>query len=141
MDIDVTRDFLDGLHFEKPKMKSAQEEIKANANMQFLPSSPDGTMHTAVVTLRFNTESEEKPFCYGGWRFLFTTSESFDPSSDPQNPTLRGILINACGKIMAVLNPLCLHGNMPLIPFEASAMVRAAQQQAAQQAKQAEGEA
>ncbi len=130
MKIEVTRDFLDGLHFEKPKMKAANEEIKANANMQFLPSSPDGTMHTAIVTLRFNTESEEKPFSYGGWRYLFTTDESYDPSNDSGNATLRGILVNGCGKIMTVLNPLCLHGNMPLIPFEASAMVRAAQQQA-----------
>ena len=130
MKIEVTRDFLDGLHFEKPKMKAANEEIKANANMQFLPSSPDGTMHTAIVTLRFHTESEEKPFSYGGWRYLFTTDESYDPSNDSGNATLRGILVNGCGKIMTVLNPLCLHGNMPLIPFEASAMVRAAQQQA-----------
>jgi hypothetical protein len=114
------------MHFEKPKMKSADEEIKANANMQFLPSSPDGTMHTAVVTLRFVTASQEKPFSYGGWRFLFTTNEKFDPGGNQKHPALRGMLINGCGKIMTVLNPMCLHGNMPLIPFEASAMARAA---------------
>ena len=130
MKLEVTRDFLDALHYEKPKMKSAQEEIKANANMQFLPSSPDGTMHTAVVTLRFNTESVEQPFAYGAWRFLFTSDEAFEPAKAANDPTLRGILINGCGKVMTVLNPLCLHGNMPLIPFEASAMARAAQQQA-----------
>ncbi len=130
MKIDVTRDFLDGLHFEKPKMKSADEEIKANANVQFLPSSPDGTMHTAIVTLRFHTSSEEQPFAFGGWRYLFTTDEKFDPSENKNNPALRGMLVQGCGKIMTVLNPLCLHGNMPLIPFEPSAMARAAQQQA-----------
>jgi hypothetical protein len=44
-------------------------------------------------------------------------------------------MVLGTGKIMAQINNLCMHANLPLIPFEPGRMV---QQQAAVQAQQAQ---
>jgi hypothetical protein len=131
MRFDVSRDFLDGVMLQHPQSSAEQNnnEVQANASMQFLPSSPDGTMHTAVVSLRVSLKDQEQPFAHGGWRFLFTSDEEFDPKNAGQHPYLQRLLINGASKILAVLNPLCLHGNMPLIPLDTTSLVQGIRQQ------------
>ena len=127
MQFDISRDFLDGLMIQQPASREGQAEIKAAGQLHFLPSSPDGTMHTAVVTFQLSLGNQEQPFARAGWRFLFTTSESFDPKSDPNHAFFGNLLIVGAGKIMVQLNNLAMHANLPLIPFEASRMQLQAQ--------------
>ncbi len=125
MQFDVSRDFLDGIMLQQPQVGEGNAEIRAAGQLHFLPSSPDGTMHTAIVSfaLFIGPESKDaKPFAQGGWRFLFTTDAKFDPKSDPQNQFFGNILVVGSGKIMALLNNLCLHAGLPLIPFDPSRM-------------------
>jgi hypothetical protein len=128
MQIDISRDFLDGIMLNQPPVqKDGNVEIRAGGQLHFLPSSPDGTMHTAVVGFALFTGAEgqqqnEKPFAQGGWRFLFTTDEKFDPKANPNHPFFGSMLMIGSGKIMAVLNGLCMHANLPLIPFDPSRM-------------------
>ncbi|MFW5829766.1 MAG: hypothetical protein ACOCXA_05845 [Planctomycetota bacterium] len=130
MHFDVSRDFLDGVLLQHPQMQEGKMDVQANANLQFLPSSSDGTMHTAIVTLRIVVTGNEKPFAQGGWRFLYTTDESFDPKENSGNPFLQRLLVAGSSKILAVLNPLCMHANMPLIPLDTQSMVRGLQEHA-----------
>lgn len=126
MKFTVNRDFLDGILVQHPPKQDADQEIRANANLNFLPSSPDGTMHTAVARLSFHSGDNEHPFITGGWRFLFSSDEQFDPQSEEgqQQPFLRNILAAGAAKVMAVVNTNCMHANMPLIPLDASQLVR-----------------
>ena len=59
MKFDISRDFLDGLSLQHPKPSEGKGEVKVNANLQFLPSSPDGRLHTAVVTFGLHVEGEK----------------------------------------------------------------------------------
>jgi hypothetical protein len=137
---DVSRDFLDGIALSHPAApKEGQAEIKANGQLHFLPSSPDGTMHTAVVAFALTLGDQEQAFARAGWRFLFTTSVAFDPNQNQQHQFFSSLLMVGAGKIMVALNTLCMHANLPLIPFEPSQMqvqrnqVAPVQQQAQQQ--------
>ncbi len=124
MDFNIRRDFLDGIvlsHPPTPK-EGEQAEIKANGQLQFLPSSPDGTMHTAVVIFGLFLGNQDQPFARAGWRFLFTTDSKFDPSGNQQHPFFQSLLVVGAGKIMVQLNNLCMHAGLPLIPFEPSRM-------------------
>ena len=124
MQFDISRDFLDGMHLQQPgQLRDGKREIRAGGQLQFLPSSPDGTMHTAIVAFALSLGETEKPFAQGGWRFLFTTDQKFDPKSDSENPFFRQLLALGAGKIMAQLNNLCMHANLPLIPFMPEQMV------------------
>jgi hypothetical protein len=129
MQFDISRDFLDGIMLTQPPVqKEGNVEIRAGGQLHFLPSSPDGTMHTAIVAFALFTGAEgkqaanEQPFARGGWRFLFTTDEKFDPKANPNHPFFNSMLMIGSGKIMAVLNTLCMHANLPLIPFDPSRM-------------------
>lgn len=123
MNLDISRDFLDGIMLQQPG-KDNKAEIRASGQLHFLPSSPDGTMHTAVVAFALNMEGVEQPFARAGWRFLFTSASSYDPKSDPENAFFGTLMMIGMGKIMAILNTLCLHANLPLLPFEPSRMAR-----------------
>ena len=70
MQFNISRDFLDGISLTQPNQPDSQNELKANGGLHFLPSSPDGTMHTAVVSFTLQFEGQEQPFAQGGWRFL-----------------------------------------------------------------------
>lgn len=145
---DISRDFLDGILLQQPQpRKEGKGEIRAGGQLHFLPSSPDGTMHTAVVSFGLTVDDGERPFAQGGWRFLFTTDQAFDPAKDQGNQFFSNLLVLGAGKIMALLNNLALHANLPLIPFEPQRMVLSNQppgagpvppaaQQAAQQSQQ-----
>ena len=126
---DVSRDFLDGLVLQQPQTKEGKGEIRASGQLHFLPSSPDGTMHTAVVSFGLLSEGTEQPFARAGWRFLFTTSTSFDPKSDPEHAFFQSLMLVGIGKIMTLLNGLCMHANLPLVPFQPQQLMRAAKAQ------------
>jgi len=139
MQFDISRDFLDGLMIQQPTPTTGNPELKAAGQLHFLPSSPDGTMHTAVAAFAlFLGNNAEQPFARGGWRFLFTTDEKFDPKAGTDNPFFQQLMMLGTGKILAQLNNLCMHANLPLIPFEPNRMVlqpgAADQQQQQQQA-------
>lgn len=129
MKLDISRDFLDGILLQHPQPVEGKGEVKVNAGLQFLPSSPDGKLHTAVATFMLVVDGNEHPFARGGWRFLFTSSEKFVPQENTQNEFLRQILALGISKITTVLNPLCLHANLPVIPIDAARVVQAAQAQ------------
>jgi hypothetical protein len=138
MDFNIRRDFLDGIvlsHPTQPK-EGEQAEIKANGQLHFLPSSPDGTMHTAIVAFALSLGDQEQPFARAGWRFLFTTDSKFDPAANQQHPFFGSLLMVGAGKIMVQLNNLCMHAGLPLIPFEPSRMQVAGPQQQQQAAQQ-----
>lgn len=118
MKFDLSRDFLDTLSVRRPAPPKGQGGLKMNANMRFLPSSPDGTMHTAIVVFTLQIDSEEQFYAQGAWRFLFTTDAKYDPSREPENDFLRGIMVQGVSKIMAVMNPLFMHANLPVVPFD-----------------------
>jgi hypothetical protein len=123
MQFDISRDFLDGILLQQPASREGKSEIRASGQLHFLPSSPDGTMHTAVVSFSlFIGDNEQQPFARGGWRFLFTTDARFDPTKEPNHEFFSGLLVLGSGKIMAQLNNLCMHANLPLIPFEPNRM-------------------
>ncbi len=134
MQFDISRDFLDGLMIQQPTSREGQAEIKAAGQLHFLPSSPDGTMHTAIVTFQLSLGAQEQPFARAGWRFLFTTSAAFEPKNDPNHAFFGNLLVVGAGKIMVQLNNLAMHANLPLIPFEPSRMQLQAQAQAPAQA-------
>ena len=123
---DISRDFLDGILLQQPQSREGNPEIRAAGQLHFLPSSPDGTMHTAIVAFALflgkEGAADEQPFARGGWRFLFTTDEKFDPRAENQNPFFSTLLMIGTGKIMAVLNSLAIVANLPLIPFEPQRM-------------------
>lgn len=127
MQFDISRDYLDGIMLTQPgpQKDQANVEIRAGGQLHFLPSSPDGTMHTAIVAFALFTGPEsqnEQPFARGGWRFLFTTDERFDPKANLNHQFFASMLMIGSGKIMAVLNGLCMHANLPLIPFDPNRM-------------------
>jgi hypothetical protein len=124
MNLDISRDYLDGIMLQQPGNKDGKGEIRASGQLHFMPSSPDGTMHTAVVAFALTMDQNEQPFARAGWRFLFTSAASYDPKTDGENPFFGQVMMIGMGKIMAVMNTLCLHANMPLIPFEPSRMAR-----------------
>ena len=126
---DVSRDFLDGIVLQQPQSKEGKGEIRASGQMHFLPSSPDGTMHTAVVSFALLTEGVEQPFARAGWRFLFTTTTTFDPKADAENPFFQSMMMVGIGKIMTLMNNLCMHANLPLVPFQPQQLARAAKGQ------------
>jgi len=124
MHFDISRDFLDGIAVQQPQRRDAKAEIQAKGQLQFLPSSPDGTMHTAIVSFALATDAESPPFARAGWRFLFTSDAKFDPKADTQNPFFNSLMMLGIGKIMTAINTLCLHANLPLVPFEPSRLVQ-----------------
>jgi len=126
---DVSRDFLDGIVLQQPQSKEGKGEIRASGQMHFLPSSPDGTMHTAVVSFALLSEGVEQPFARAGWRFLFTTTTKFDPKADAENPFFQSMMMVGIGKIMTLMNNLCMHANLPLVPFQPQQLARAAKGQ------------
>lgn len=124
---DLSRDFLDGLLIQQPQQAGAGKgEVKANGNLHFLPSSPDGTMHTAVVSFSLQVDGSEHPFARAGWRFLFTTEQAFEPAKNSENPFFQSLMMVGIGKILTQLNNLCMHANLPLVPFQPQQLVRAA---------------
>lgn len=131
MQFDISRDFLDGLMLQQPTNKEGKTEIKAGGQLHFLPSSPDGTMHTAVVAFQLALGENEQPFARGGWRFLFTTDAAFDPKANQNHPFFGNLLVLGAGKIMAQVNNLAMHANLPLIPFEPGRMMLQSPEQAA----------
>src|SRR3954466_11633076 len=104
MHFDISRDFLDGIAVQQPQRRDAKSEIQAKGQLQFLPSSPDGTMHTAVVSFALATDPESPPFARAGWRFLVTTDAKFDPEADAQNPFFSSLMLVGIGKIMTAIN-------------------------------------
>jgi hypothetical protein len=123
MQFDIRRDFLDGIMLQQPQSKNEKAEIKAGGQLHFLPSSPDGTMHTAIVSFALTLDEKAPPFAQGGWRFLFTSDEKFDPKTEPNHPFFGNLLVVGAGKIMAQVNNLAMHAGLPLIPFEPQRMV------------------
>jgi hypothetical protein len=124
---DLSRDFLDGLLIQQPQQnEGGKGEVKANGHLHFLPSSPDGTMHTAVVSFSLQIEGVEHPFARAGWRFLFTTEKQFDPSKNAEHAFFQSLMMVGIGKILTQLNNLCMHANLPLVPFQPQQLVRAA---------------
>jgi hypothetical protein len=123
MQFDISRDFLDGIMLQQPSTKEGKNEIKAGGQLHFLPSSPDGTMHTAIVAFQLALSENEQPFARGGWRFLFTTESSFEPAKHQNHPFFANLLVLGAGKIMAQINNLAMHANLPLIPFEPGRMM------------------
>ena len=136
MQFDISRDYLDGLMIQQPASREGLSEIRAAGQLHFLPSSPDGTMHTAVSAFALFIGAAEQPFARGGWRFLFTTDTSFDPKAGSNDPFFQQLMVLGTGKIMAQLNNLCMHANLPLIPFEPGRMVTQQAPSAAQQSAQ-----
>lgn len=126
MKLDISRDFLDGMLIQHPNPGEGKGEVKANGGLHFLPSSPDGKLHTAVATFELSMDDQDKPFARGGWRFLFTSDESFAPNENPNHPFLKQLLVIGTTKVMTVLNPLCLHANMPITPIDPNRMANAA---------------
>lgn len=136
MQFDISRDFLDMMVISQPgPVRDGKREIRAGGQLHFLPSSPDGTMHTAIVGFSLTLGEAEQPFARGGWRFLFTTDQRFEPAKDTENPFFRSLLVLGAGKIMAQLNNLCMHANLPLIPFVPEQMVMGRPEQQAAAAK------
>jgi len=130
MQFDISRDFLDAMLLQQPNtQRDAKREIRAAGQLHFLPSSPDGTMHTAIVSFALTLGEAEQAFARGGWRFLFTSDARFDPTKDTENPFFRSLLVLGAGKIMAQLNNLCMHANLPLIPFMPEQLVLGGQTQ------------
>ena len=123
MQFDISRDFLDGLMLQQPATREGNAELRAAGQLHFLPSSPDGTMHTAVTAFALFVGDGDQPFARGGWRFLFTTDSKFDPKAGSTDPFFQQLMILGTGKILAQLNNLCMHANLPLIPFEPNRMV------------------
>ncbi|MBA3684882.1 MAG: hypothetical protein H0W72_06535 [Planctomycetes bacterium] len=122
---DISRDFLDGILLQQPQTREGKE-IRANGSLHFLPSSPDGTMHTAVVQFELGAEGSDQPFARAGWRFLFTSDSAADPKNEAQSKFFQDLMMVGMGKIMVQLNNLCMHANLPLVPFEPQRMVRSA---------------
>jgi hypothetical protein len=123
---DVSRDHLDGIIVQHPQPTDGKGEIKANGSLHFLPSSPDGTMHTAIVSFVLQLDGTEQPFSRAGWRFLFTTEKKFDPKTQAEHPFFQSLMVVGIGKILTQVNNLLMHANLPLVPFQPQQLVRAA---------------
>lgn len=131
MQFDLSRDFLDGIVMQHPQVKSGQEaQIRAGGQLHFLPSSPDGTMHTAIVSFALFIGDGEQPFARGGWRFLFTSEQPTDPRQHQQDQFMGQLLVVGAGKVMVQMNNLLMHAGLPMIPFDPTQMAVRAQQQA-----------
>jgi hypothetical protein len=122
MQFDLSRDFLDGIVVQHPQFKGTDPQIRAGGQLHFLPSSPDGTMHTAVVSFGLFAGEGDQPFARGGWRFLFTSSEKCDPKEHQNDAFMSSLLMVGTGKIMVQLNNLLMHAGLPMIPFDPSQM-------------------
>lgn len=128
MQFDLSRDFLDGLVLQHPQAKSGTEaQIRAGGQLQFLPSSTDGTMHTAVVSFALFLGEGEQPFARGGWRFLFTSDQPCKPQDNQNHPFFGQLLVVGAGKLMVQFNNLLMHANLPMIPFDPTQMAVRAQ--------------
>ena len=134
MQFDISRDQLDGIALQQPAKSEGSTEININGGMPFLPSSPDKTMHTAIVSLTLQLKGQEQPFARGGWRILFTSSEAFNPAEEQGHPFTRQLLMLGTSKVIAQINNLCMHANLPLLPFDAAQFAKAAEQQRQQNA-------
>ncbi|MBN8524811.1 MAG: hypothetical protein J0M02_05690 [Planctomycetes bacterium] len=129
MQFDLSRDFLDGIVMQHPQVKSGQEaQIRAGGQLHFLPSSADGTMHTAIVSFALFIGEGDQPFARGGWRFLFTSEQAADPRQHQQDPFMGQLLVVGAGKVMVQLNNLLMHAGLPMIPFDPTQMAVRAQQ-------------
>jgi hypothetical protein len=128
MQFDLSRDFLDGIVIQHPQVKAGQEaQIRAGGQLHFMPSSPDGTMHTAVVSFALFLGEGDQAFARGGWRFLFTTDQKCDPREHQNAPFMGQLLVVGAGKIMVQLNNLLMHAGLPMIPFDPTQMAVRAQ--------------
>jgi hypothetical protein len=137
MKFDLSRDFLDGIHVTHPPPQGDKEpQVNANGGLRFLPSSPDGKLHTVIAMFGLAVSGEEQPFMQGGWRFLFTTDEKFEPEKSAGEPFLQQLLMIGATKLLTVMNNLCMHANLPIMPINIAQLVQAAQ---AQQAAGQEG--
>jgi hypothetical protein len=129
MEYHLSRDFLDGIMLQHPPAQAqGGAEIRAGGQLQFLPSSPDGTLHTALVSFALFAGTPaagqpEQPFARGGWRILFKTETAFNPTKDPEARFVNDLLVLGAGKLMAQFNNLLMHAQMPIIPFDARQMV------------------
>jgi hypothetical protein len=123
MQFDLSRDFLDGIVIQHPQVKAGQEaQIRAGGQLHFMQSSPDGTMHTAVVTFALMIGDNEQPFARGGWRFLFNTDQKCEPREHQNHPFMSQLLVVGAGKVMVQLNNLLMHAGLPMIPFDPTQM-------------------
>jgi len=129
MQFDLSRDFLDGIVMQHPQVKSGQEaQIRAGGQLHFMPSSTDGSMHTAVISFALFIGEGDQPFARGGWRFLFTSDESCDPREHQNHPFMAQLLVVGAGKVMVQMNNLLMHAGLPMIPFDPTQMAVKAQQ-------------
>jgi len=133
MQLDISREFLDAISLQHPVVQEGKEKINANGGLHFLPSSPDGTLHTVVAVLALTVEGAETPFAQGGWRFLFTSDEKFEPQQSTDHPFLQQLMMVGTSKVLTLLNNLCLHANLPILPIDLQRMYAAQQRQGAAQ--------
>jgi hypothetical protein len=123
MQFDLSRDFLDGIVMQHPQVKSGQEaQIRAGGQLHFMPSSADGTMHTAVVSFALFIGEGDQPFARGGWRFLFNSDAKVDPREHQNDPFMAQLLVVGAGKVMVQMNNLLMHAGLPMIPFDPTQM-------------------
>ncbi|MCX8040378.1 MAG: hypothetical protein N3B15_07400 [Planctomycetota bacterium] len=124
MQFDLSRDFLDGLAVQPPRITPGQDtQIRAAGQLHFLPSSADGTMHTAIVSFALFVGNNEQPFAQGGWRFLFTSDEQADPKQHQQHPFMAQMLVSGTGKLMVQFNNLLMHAGLSIIPLDPTQLV------------------
>ncbi|MEK7415366.1 MAG: hypothetical protein AAB263_18825 [Planctomycetota bacterium] len=123
MQFDLSRDILDGIVMQHPQVKNGQEaQIRAGGQLQFLPSSADGLMHTAIVSFGLFVGEGDQPFARGGWRFMFTSAEKATPAEHQNHPFMGQLLVVGSGKIMVQINNLMMHAGLPMIPFDPTQM-------------------
>lgn len=128
MSFDLSRDFLDGIVLQHPQVPAGQEaQIRAGGQLHFMPSSPDGTMHTAVVSFALFVGTGDQPFARGGWRFLFNSDTKVDPREHQNDPFMAQLLVVGAGKVMVQMNNLLMHAGLPMIPFDPTQMAVRAQ--------------
>lgn len=129
MQFDLSRDFLDGLVVQHPQAQSGEAQIRAGGQLQFAPSSADGTMHTAIISFALFLGEGDQPFARGGWRFLFNSDQTCKPQDHQNEPFFSQLLVIGAGKLMVQFNNLLMHANLPMIPFDPSQMAVKAQGQ------------
>jgi len=127
MKFDVSRDFLDGLMVTHPQSGEQRGEMQIGGGLHFLPSSPDGKLHTVIAHFSLSLQGSEQPFARGGWRFLYTTDEKFEPQQDPNNQFLKNLLVLGTSKVLTAINSLFLHAGLPIVPVDPNRLARAAQ--------------
>jgi hypothetical protein len=123
MHLDISRDFLDALSLVHPPPLNGREQLSANGGIRFLPSSPDGKLHTVVAVFTLAVKQGDPPFAQGGWRFLFTSAEKFAPEKSPEHPFLKQLLVVGTGKLVTAINNLCLLANLPILPIDIGRLV------------------